>query len=133
MDEMPGPYDPSHCYIELVVEKINKQLVRFLGGKATASSTLRVLFDVDLPLKLLGKRAWTLVERVPERMKKERESRGKLGPLLVLELNHDDLRLRTLARDCLRVLYDKTIHYDPKAPFLRRKEKMKRWHEVIEA
>ena len=84
-------------------------------------------------IDVLKAQAWTLVEKIPARIKKERESWKEFGPLFVRELNHDDVRLRTLARDCLRVLYDKTIHYDPKAPPSRRKEKMKRWHEVIEA
>ena len=130
MDKMPGPYD-THLY---EAGMITRRLEVFLKGKLTASSTLVALFDADaLTLDLLGKRAWTAVEKVPARMKKERESRGKFGPLLVHGLNHNDLRLRTLARDCLRVLYDKTIYYDPNAPPARRKEKMQSWREVIEA
>ena len=56
-----------------------------------------------------------------------------LGPSLVWELHHEDVRIRTLARDCLRVLYDKTIYYDPNAPPARRVEKLRKWREVVEA
>ena len=131
MVEMPGP---DATLFQVAREKITKQIARLLEGKATASSTLEALFDIDdWTLEFLGKPLWKLVEEVPARMKKERESREKLGPLLVRQLNHEDLRLRTLARDCLRTLYDKTVYYDTNAPPARRVEKMRRWREVIDA
>jgi hypothetical protein len=144
MDEMPGPFDPTVWESEEITLSLTywlegKRGVVTVGGRRSGRTVnavfaLEALFGahgstiVDLP-----PRAWTLIGEVPARMKKERESRAELGPLLVRGLDHEDPRLQTLARDCLRVLYEKTVGYDPHAPLAHRQKKIRRWREVIEA
>jgi hypothetical protein len=143
MADIPGPYDPA---ADLTGE-ITWCLRLWIGGKGggvfvggpragrklNALSTLEALFSADkFTIMDLPPVAWTLIGEVPAQMKKERESRAELGPLLVRGLDHEDLRLQTLARDCLRVLYEKTVGYNPHAPLAHRQKRIRRWREVVE-
>lgn len=128
---MPGPFDPECMQTQFPV--VSSTVDRFLIDGANAINAIQEIVDADQEtVTFLKRQRRHYGKAVPQKLKLVDLVRSRVAAVLAVGIEHEDVWVRTVSRDCLRVLYRQDLGFEPGAKRSAREALVNRWWKIIE-